>query len=857
MVAPAIRPGVHVGPYELLAPIGAGGMGEVWKARDTRLDRVVAIKFSQAAFSDRFQREARAIAALNHPNIATLHDVGENYLVMEYVDGEPLRVTDNSRKLLDIAAQMADGLAAAHAAGFVHRDLKPDNILLTRSGRVKILDFGLAKPSLGAAAGDATRTIGATDPGTIVGTTAYMSPEQARSQELDARSDQFSFGLILYELAAGKRAFQRPSAPETLAAIIRDEPEPLPASVHPPLLSTIERCLAKEADHRYDSTRDLYRELEQIRTRLTEATQAVAAPLSTRRNRRSWALLLAAGALGVIAGVALLWLLKLPAEVDLSGYRFTPITRDEGQEVAPEWSPDGKSIAYLAEGQLYTKLVGASNATQLTRQGGGVPFWSPDGATIYFLLRNTLWAVPASGGAPRMLHQPAGGAAVHPDGKTFAIWSDGHLSIGPLDSGQRRSYPLAGLPKYTFTQMRFSPDGSKIALRGGPIDNLWWILPYPQGAARKVGQGPGWLSGWFPDNRHLLLVNYDDRNASIVVMDAATGRQRTILRTAAFIANVSLAPDGRRIAYSTGSLGANLIEVSVPSGRTTPLLERGGASFDPDWAPSGEHYLFSSVTYGIAELEDRSAGDGLARRLVSSESDGMPADMVSMAGARWAPGGNRFLFVVRTPQSHQIYVANTSGGRPDLLDRSAGQSYSGAWSPDGEWIAYNREKDGKSQVVKIRGAGSQPVVIADSFARVAIEAGQFPVHWAKSGKWILYSAPEGLSIVSPDGASRRTLSNRRFDTYGFSREEDLVYAVQRDQQSRQWLLLSVNVASGAEKQLATLELPSFAHVISGFSLHSDGRRFAMSVIVRHRDIWMLEGFDQPRSLWGRLWPRMQ
>jgi eukaryotic-like serine/threonine-protein kinase len=202
--------GERLGPYEILEAIAAGGMGEVWKARDTRLDRIVAIKVSKEQFSERFERKARTVAALNHPNICHIYDVGVlpsggGYLVMEYIEGTPLSRVDSPRKLLDIAVQVADGLAAAHAAGIVHRDLKPENLLVTREGRVKILDFGLAKQEhvAGAATPDATRTIAVTQPGTILGTIAYMSPEQARAQSLDARSDQFSFGLILYEMAGG------------------------------------------------------------------------------------------------------------------------------------------------------------------------------------------------------------------------------------------------------------------------------------------------------------------------------------------------------------------------------------------------------------------------------------------------------------------------------------------------------------------------------------------------------------------------------------------------------------------------------------------------------------------------------
>src|ERR1700733_716889 len=261
--------GTRLGPYEILTPLGAGGMGEVYKARDTRLDRIVAIKVSKENFSERFEREARVIAALNHPNICQLYDVGPNYLVMEFVEGAPVAPPDSTRKLLDVAVQIADGLAAAHTAGIVHRDLKPDNILIARDGRIRILDFGLAKIT---AANDSDKTA-LTDAGTTIGTIAYMSPEQARGNaDLTPQSDQFSFGLILYELAFGKRAFQRDSAAEIMTAIIREDADPLAATIPAQFRWIVERLLAKERADRYDSTRDLYRDLRQLRDRLSEST---------------------------------------------------------------------------------------------------------------------------------------------------------------------------------------------------------------------------------------------------------------------------------------------------------------------------------------------------------------------------------------------------------------------------------------------------------------------------------------------------------------------------------------------------------------------------------------------------------
>jgi serine/threonine protein kinase len=254
--------GTLLGPYELLVPIGTGGMGEVYRARDTRLDRIVAVKVVNEQFSERFEREGRAVAALNHSNICQLYDVGPNYLVMEYIDGTPLKGPLPVDRALKYACQICDALDAAHKKGITHRDLKPANILVTATG-LKLLDFGLAQVGMTAQASeDATQAIGLTQAGTILGTAAYMSPEQAEAKSVDARSDIFSFGLVLYEMLTGRRAFQGDSAIAILAAILSKEPAPLGADVSTELRDIVARCLRKSRADRFQSALELRAALE-------------------------------------------------------------------------------------------------------------------------------------------------------------------------------------------------------------------------------------------------------------------------------------------------------------------------------------------------------------------------------------------------------------------------------------------------------------------------------------------------------------------------------------------------------------------------------------------------------------------
>ncbi len=394
----------RLGPYEIKSTLGVGGMGEVYRARDSRLNRDVAIKVlredgTSADLRSRFEREARAVAALNHPNIVAVYDFGvesgQQYIVSELLEGESLRSLLKGkpvpvRKLIDIAAQVADGLAAAHSTGVVHRDLKPENIMLAKDGRVKILDFGLARQSRAAAtsrkatgeeetvAPPADETKHLTSEGAVLGTASYMSPEQALGKEVDYRSDQFSFGLILHEMASGKQAFARNSSVETMAAIVRDEPAVIEEKIPAPLKWIIDRCLHKEPEQRYESTRDLFHELKNLREHFSEAyTSGALAPVAAAQAKsRSWKIPAICAACLLLA--AFLGYLLRPTGQDISKYHYTPFATDAFN---PSWSPDGKAVVYSAKVngiyQVFLRYLNSPAPVQLTREehtvytGGG------------------------------------------------------------------------------------------------------------------------------------------------------------------------------------------------------------------------------------------------------------------------------------------------------------------------------------------------------------------------------------------------------------------------------------------------------------------------------------------------------
>ena len=487
-----LAPGTRLGPYEIASPIGAGGMGEVYRARDPRLGREVAIKVIRSDSEPdadrrrRFEDEARAAGALNHPNVLSVLDVGlaqgQPYVVFELLEGETLadrleRGPLPARKAIDTAVQACQGLAAAHAKGIVHRDLKPANLFLGRDGHLKILDFGLAKLTYAgehAAVDSQTRT--STQPGLVVGTLAYLSPEQARGEKADPRSDLFALGATLYEMLSGRPAFRRATAAETVSAILTHDPEALTASKEPlpaGLEPIVRRCLEKDPEQRFQSARDLGFALSAVVGAMSSGALSAAAP--SRRGR--W-LLVAGLVLAVGAGVA--YLLRPQPTSTAPALVPVPFTAYPGLEVAPTFSPDGSQVAFAwsgAEGQdkfdLYTKVIGSEKALRLTTSPADwiTPAWSPDGRSIAFARVERkgvggIYLIPALGGPERKL------AA----GMPFGTWSQQ-------------------------TALSWSPNGKLLAFSEGPPQSPWAvsILDMATQEKRRLAQpAPSCELSWMP-----------------------------------------------------------------------------------------------------------------------------------------------------------------------------------------------------------------------------------------------------------------------------------------------------------------------------------------------------------------------
>jgi Tol biopolymer transport system component len=887
-----------IGPYQILGQLGAGGMGEVYKALDTRVGRQIALKVLPESWAQdverrrRFEQEARLAASLNHPNIMAIYDVGLDqhppYIVAELVPGESLRAVIEHgaiapRKAVDIAAQIAAGLAAAHVAGIVHRDLKPENVMITPDGIAKILDFGVARlDSKAASADNATVTLAHTVAGSVLGTAAYMSPEQARAEHVDHRSDQFSLGLVLYEMLAGKQAFERPSAVQTMSAIVEDEAPPIDRTVPAPLLWILQRCLAKEREGRYESTRDLARELGQLRDHFSElstgttsgvqpAVPGAADAAKPRRRVGRWAMA-AACVLSAAAAWYAAQLLRDRHTIDLARYRLTPFATVLPNQGFPVWSPDGKSIAFFGAPELgpvrvYVQALDAPTAVPITStdespHSAYPPFWSADSHSVYFRCQKAavygLCRAPAGSGETVMLHPGVLCASLSPDGRTLAMLDLSEnafrlrLTISSPPEAAPHLYEPQPLPQevnYNNPAIAFAPDGKKILIavafygRGETA----YLAPWPAGPARPVfSQGfPFSFTpqfSWMPDARYGVFSDSTaSQHSQIYMTDTNTGRYWPVLVQDRPAVAPSVSPDGSRMAYLSALSYTDVIAVPLGEGPVRTLLASSRTQEMADASPVGQQLVYVTDRRGAHEVWITSLAEGWDRPLFTQANfsvDGAPAQL--FMGPVFSPDGQRLAMAAKGNSQSHIYTAFVSGGTPvRATSDSAHSEFGPTWSPDGKWIAYMRVVDNSLKLSKARpGSGEAPVDLG------LVSSNTIP-SWSPAGDWIaMYDEHRKLTLFSPDGKAPKSLPGD--GPYAWSRDGKTLYRVS----TKPTALYEIEIATGREKKLR--DLPGLEPFASGrpklhATLTSDGKSIVYTVNRPRQEIWILDGMQTPRA----------
>ena len=783
--------GKTIGHYLIEEKLGEGGMGVVYKARDTRLDRPVAVKVlphDKVADSERkrrFIQEAKAASALNHPNIVTIYDIdqaeGVDFLAMEYIDGRTLDDLIGQKGLrlgetLKYAIQVADALTAAHAAGILHRDLKPGNVMVTTKGQIKVLDFGLAKlmEAFPAGEADTTRTFRpATEEGRIVGTSAYMSPEQAEGKKVDARSDIFSFGSLLYEMVTGRRAFLGESSASTMAAILKDNPKPagqmvegLPREAE----RLINRCLRKDVNQRYQHMDDVKIALEELKEESDSGALTAAVPEPVKR--RLYAKLIPIFLI-VLGLAAVIWFRlghssRVTPEAPMTAvplvtytgewdFAFAPLFSPVQQ---PSFSPDGNEIAFVwnrgKEGSfdIYRKMIGPGEPLRLTTNPAADihPAWSPNGRIIAFLRalesgKYAVYLVPALGGPENRIAEAASGSTLDwsPDNKWLAI-SDGKplgLYLVSVETGEKRrlTSPSRGYDMFA----SFSPVGRTLAfvrsLDLGVSDIYRISLTadlHPSGEPERLTYenryilSPIWTRGgrdllysdgtWWCSGRAVrrLDLSAPKSPAGYPTVQESFGEDAT---------DLAVSPAGRRLVYTRNFVDTNIyrFELLDKSGRVGSPQKFIASTRDdsgPAYSPDGRSIVFYSSRSGTQEIWLCDA-DGSNPRQLTSMGGPLTGD------PSWSPDGQTIVFDSRKEGNSDLYLLSPQGGPVRRLTSDPGYEGSARWSRDGKWIYFYSSRNRRGENYKMPPGGGEAVQVTKNGGIDAFES--------PDGQWLYYS----------------------------------------------------------------------------------------------------------------------
>jgi len=860
--------GTKLGPYEIQAPLGAGGMGEVYRARDTRLDRTVAVKILPAHLSEnpefrqRFEREARAVSSLNHPHICQLFDIGQqqgtDFLVMEFLDGETL--ADRLRRgpvplaeLLKIGMDVAQALAVAHRAGMAHRDLKPGNIMLTKTG-AKLMDFGLAKPiALGAAGSgsapllSAARTMSGASPvsplttaGTIVGTIQYMAPEQIEGKEADGRADIFALGAVLYEMATGKRAFEGKSQISVASAILEKDPEAVSVAkpqMPPAFDYLVAACLAKDREERFQTAHDVWLELKGI----GQTASSGAAVASEQVRRPLWTrLLLGASFLLPVAAAAVFFLAPRGGAPGLAvrsyippppGTTFRPTGFDAGPVVV---SPDGKTLAFSAVDEkgvmnLWLRALDAPQATMLAgTQDATFPFWSPDGQYLAFIADRKLKKISIAGeNAQTLADEAVYGGAWSADGTIlFSPSLGGPVFAVAAAGGQPSPATKLGSDEYFHRSHSFLPDGKHFLFtafrHNGPSEIKVGELGKPDAAADVVQGSVGrYASGRlvFLREGHILEQVFNWKTLKV------SGDPETLGEASTF----SISPAGV-IAYHESS---NQSELKVFDRSGNVIAVPGGlASYAaPRFSPDGRSIAVSieDARTGKSDVWIYSLAGGPPTRITFGPNDYWPV---------WSPDGKEIAYTVIEGGKHSVRRRGLDGHTPEETLYDA-QSFTGAnvidWSPDGKYLSLDLFKDGiwANWILPVTGKHEPFRPPATAGVSASLYDGMF----SPDGRWIAYFSyesgrPEVYVVPFQSEGLKYQVSTTGGWVPRFGGKKEFFFITMGNRLMAAPIEEQGNFRLGAAQALFQLDLPNFAG--PNYSVSPDGQRFAVLTVDHTR-----------------------
>jgi serine/threonine protein kinase len=747
--------GKTISHYRIIEKLGEGGMGVVYKAEDAKLERTVAIKFlpkhiaSQVAERERFKIEAKAAAALNHPNIATIHAIEEideeMFIVMECVEGQELKKKVMSDQLsvicvIDIATQIAEGLRAAHAKGIIHRDIKSSNIMVTESGQVKIMDFGLAKF---VEASDRTSLLPKS--GTTLGTAAYMSPEQTWGEQVDHRTDIWSFGVVLYEMLTGQLPFRGEYEQAVIYSILIEEPDPVTkhrSDISPGLAEVVQKALQKNREDRYPSATDILRDLQRLKqvssnfshqfpereqtTKVSQRDPKAEFRAASKQKSKRIALFSSFGIIAAILAIALhfMFFSESEPETDRLPMRTVRLTSFSGQEYNPALSPDGKSIAFSWNGpqqdnfDIYAKLIDAGTPIRLTTNPLGEyrPAWSPDGRYIAYIratgtLRDELYIIPALvGGTERKIAEYGGtqqsSMCWSSDGKFIFIsddWEDKGsriFKVPVLTSDKRQDTTL---PPENFSDHtpRVSPDGKMLAfVRESPsaLGDVYLISFGDMEATRLTFDDlPIEGLSWTPNSRSVVFNSNRDGAPGLWRVSTSGGKPEKITVGGVSMSDPSISFAGNRLAYQEIFVNDNIWKISLANPeKKAPLITSTQRNVFPDISPDGMKIVLSSNRTGSYEVWVCESDGTTQTQLTTLNSP-------NQQWARWSPNGEHIVFSSETVGSGEtaIYIIPVAGGKPQ---KRAEKAFWPSWSRNGEWIYFTTYE---GQIHKMAAASSE------------------------------------------------------------------------------------------------------------------------------------------------------